>query len=461
MNPRYIFSLFVAVAIFAQPHVCFAADVGNLAVAGEELGKEIAGYLKSAGLGDGHMLVAVFRFGNAANSVPQELSAPTLQLQGHLIDTLGKALGGSGSKFNVLDVETIDTYTGGSIALKYEDPAFTRLKASQKNIAVPIVGTFLLSSDKNWYEISTKVITPSTVSPVLSVRVRANSVAPSIPGAPFNPSNNANLPSGRFSVEIFAKAKDEANFSKLDLQQAADQSDQFRNVLFLKLDRARYFGRPYEIRLKNFESKPFVLPEPLSKPGPSDKDRVFGAAVYIDGVASIMRKVGSDLKLDIRHPAYVGKHILTASNRVFVESATDSDDGRFIKSKLIDYNAPGHSEWQIRGFQKGNDTAASFVFGNAAESVGTGLGQNVNQIGLISIYFYAEELNDDTHTGTWGGLYAPAAPGTTLGPDVPSPIIEVGVKNYYRIPAEVWHIRYAYSDQPLPTLKPPIQVGGN
>ena len=163
-----------------------------------------------------------------------------------------------------------------------------------------------------------------------------------------------------------------------------------------------------------------------------------------------------DWKRDLRHSAYVGKHVLTANDRVFIE--TDGyDDERFTDSKIYYVSDPslrrlqlppeGHSFWNVKGFQRGSDDAAQFLFGTSAHSVGVGAGQNVNQIGLISAFFYAEKLADDVPVEA---CYTRSLPGggIQVGPTIPSPVTKVGVKNYYQYPAEVWHIQYVYEDDP-------------
>ena len=431
---------------YAQP----GPPLNNLADAGDRLGEEAGKMLKNSDNGDLELVVATFLFGSDNGQITRELSEASVNLQSHIMLSLAKFIKEQHleSKYNVIDRDELDSMTGGFVAINVEDPNFTRTKAAQKGIGVSIIGTLKRTNNGNDYSISARVVTPTKVLELSPLKVNASGVNPTTPGG-------STKPSGRFSVEVYAKPRNGGNFQRLELKRAEDQSGKFRNILYLVVDRQKYFGQPYEIHLKNHETKSFTLPDLSRAPGPDDKDRVFAAAVYIDGVSSFLNKgntqSGIEWKKDSRHPAYVPKHVLTASERKFVERR-GIDNERFKNCTLVDSNPPGHSKWRIRGFQQGRDTARSFIFGTAAQSVGVGAGQNISQFGLISIYFYAEELTSDMRRAP---LPRQRDIGTPLGPEVSSPTFKVEIKNWYQIPAEVWHIQYAYEDDTsIPDLDP-------
>jgi hypothetical protein len=419
---------------------------GNLEDAAKEIVKIIGPALQAENQTALKQLVATFPFGNAAGQATRDLGNAPGQLQSHIASELEDFVNANalGTRYGVLDRDELEVATGGVVAVKLGDADATRSALTSKGIAIGILGSLTDNGDGS-FNASVELVT-QTQQKQFTVMVGAQGVVPQTPGG----SSNRN---GRFSVNIYAKPKNSANFQKQQLREAVDQSGKYRNVLFLELDRSLYFGQPFEIELRN-NGTPKIHSQDPSAPV-KDSDRVFGAAVYLDGVSSILRKEtqpgGFVWRRDGRHPAYVGKHVLTAANRVFITTTTNTS--RFIKSDLQNSVAPGHSVWRIRGFQKGANNAKSFLWGTAADSVAVGMDQNVSQIGLISIHFFAERLDGD--------IVPVAAPshgdggGVTFGPDVPSPTITVGVKDWYPITVEDWHILYCYAGDPsLPPTQP-------
>lgn len=417
---------------------------GHLEDAAKALIKSVGPYLDTNGNSQLKQLIATFPFGDAQNQIGRDLGNAPSQLQSHMVSELEDYVEskGLGSKFSVLDKDELDVATGGSIAVRFDNATSTRSALGSKGIAIAILGTLQKRSDGD-FEITCEVVT-QTASSKFTVKVGGGGVTPQTP-------SGSSGRSGRLIVDIYGKPKNSSNFQKIQFQETQDRGGSYRNVLFLEIDKQQYFGQPFEIHLIN-KQQPEISPQNNNIQGPPDKDRVFGAAVYLDGVASFLMKEdqpggGFVWRRDCRHPAYVPKHVLTAANRAFVKTNTDND--RFIKSDLLYATTPGHSIWRIRGFQKGEKTAKSFIFGTAAESIASGLDQNISQIGLISVHFYAERLPNDLQPA-----YAPASGGILAGPEVPSPTIKVGIKDWYPVPIEVWHILYAYKGE---TSCPPLQ----
>lgn len=447
--------VFLAFAVLLSSGSVLRADTArNLQAAGDYLGQRIGDYLASKDVGGATLVVGAFRFGDDKNVSNSAMGMATTQLQGHLIETLGTYVTKKSlqSKYTILDVEGLSLQTGGAVTINLNDLPLTRSKLAAKGITAAVVGTFKPGATPNDnYECVVTVILPGEVSSPFMVSIEPAGVDP------FTPAGTTKNMSGRFVVEILARAKGEIEYRPLELRQAVDQTGPFRDSLRLSIDREKYFGQPFMVKLQNVKEKSFVLPSANRVSGPNDKDRVIGVALFLDGVSSVYASFGQqqgEQKKDTRHPAYVGKHLLTADDRELFPGTSSRFDGFNIK----DCSPPGGSIWLVKGFQKNSSTAAQFVFGSAAQSVGTGLGQNVNQIGLISAYFYVEELADDPVKTQEKHRYDSIS--VIAGPDIPSPVQAGGVKSYYPFPAEVWHIQYAYSDDPdAPPLGPPIQPG--
>lgn len=456
MEFRVLIALCSVATLFTSAKPARAAEAKNLQAAGEYLGGQVADFLGHADSGSAQILLAVFKFGDDHDEVSRKLGMAPTQLQGHIIQELErkfKADTALGNRFSVLDVDALDQRISNSVSVRFNDPAFTRVKLSQKGIGACLLGT-LIENQAGGYTCTVKVVLPGEVSSPIQLDIRKTGIEP------FTPTGGSTKLSGRFNVELFAQAKGSSTFQELELRQAKDQSGEFRNALLVSIDRAKYFGQPFQIRLTNFKDKSVAIPKADVVAGNNDKDRVFGAAVFLDGVSSAYIQDGSTWRKDIRHPAYVGKHLLTADDKKFVPNSTLPANSRFGKAELVSVSPPndGHSTWLIEGFQK-DQLAAQFLFGSAAQSVGAGMGQNVNQIGLISVYFYAEVMDDDqAQARAYAGV--PEDIGIISGPDMPSPVTIAYVKDYYPFPAEVWHIQYMYSDDPEnPPLGPPIQPG--
>lgn len=247
-------------------------------------------------------------------------------------------------------------------------------------------------------------------------------------------------------VIIEARNKRTNQWTVLPLEQASSSESIYSRALLLRLNRAEYQGQPYRIIVRH-------LGRPLDYQGvdPSaadNSDRVYAAAVFVDGVSTFMRNFGSDevpaWERDTRLPIDVPKNLLTGHGRRFAPgnpTNTREGLGRFKKGHLVDAPGIGGAEWTIRGFQIGADSARQFRFGQAEDSVGVGVSKH-GEIGVISAYFYAQEMPGDRAAGVLGG--------TEAGPEVSSPVFEVQIQNWYPTPVDVWHIRYRYDGDAPP-----------
>jgi len=197
--------------------------------------------------------------------------------------------------------------------------------------------------------------------------------------------------------------------------------------------------------------------EMINKGGPAlfgnredDPDRLFGAALLIDGVSAFMRASGKQFHRVSGEPSTLPKWILTPVGKRMVQDRGNVP-GRFEGGKLIKTTGPGGSVVQALGFQKGSRVAGSFVFSTAAKSVAAPELLSLKKIGTISVYFFAEEIPGDSPLGE-----SDDGPGTKKSKDVPSRTFVVKGLKWHPSPVEVWHIIYRYEGDPtLPrNLKP-------
>ena len=229
-------------------------DVAHLVEAGAQIGKEVADHIGEADAehnnGALNMLVGTFRFGDQQGQVSSKLGIAPTQLQSHMIEGLVKSLNENGlrAQYNALDIDELDATTGGLIAIDVTDPASTRVKAAQKGISVSVIGTFEEDADGN-YLVSAFVITPWDVSLRIERRVRRDGVIDT------TQQGGGGFLTGRFSLEVYAKAANETQFLPIPLKEDKTRSDDSRKVLYLVIKREKYFGQPFEIHLKNLQDE--------------------------------------------------------------------------------------------------------------------------------------------------------------------------------------------------------------
>jgi hypothetical protein len=254
----------------------------------------------------------------------------------------------------------------------------------------------------------------------------------------------------RFFVKMDPRKRDSDPDAWKPMPLSVSSAEQTRNLLYLVVPKA-YRGKRYKVVLVN-HGKPAVH-NPLVNDGKSavDPDRLFSAALLIDGANSFMRPEGKQYRHVSGFPAVLPKWIITPVGKRLVQDREGIKD-RVRGARLEAVRGPGGSEVHVRGFQKGRDVAGAFVFAQPAQSVAAPELLSLRKIGTISIYFYSERLPGDPLL--YASKVGPA--GTAMGEEVRSATFPVKVLHWNDEPWETWHITYRYEGDPsLPRdLKP-------
>ncbi|WP_040352895.1 hypothetical protein [Blastopirellula marina] len=469
----------------------------NLDEAGKHIAVELVSFLDSVRPAVGKNQIGILAFGDinriitpSMGDFPLKLQAQTIE---HLIEQLinNPATDPLASDFDVFTYSQLEAVFSAPVSPSgLNDLDLTAARAALANfsqIDVAIVGHF---------EIDGKTLKPQDIGRTVSVSVTAftataaetftfsmttSDLLPTTPGGGPGPQigdsdNNGN---GRadvnsnFIVEFFAQPNGSSTFEQVPLKLVTDAGSPLFNTFLVVLDRDRFAGQRYKLRVKNRGGKPhFILPGERTPngdgtvtvgvmrcpdpPTPNAEDRVYLLSSYVDGVSTINRRItnsagGLEFTKDIRHQAFVGRRILTPPKKWFVRE-DGFENNRFKDAKLTP-SKPGlvdHSEQEILAFLNVRDdgsqtTGNVFVLGDAQESVGAEfVSTGRNSIGIISLYFFAEKLPNETGAAEAKVLSENAA--TIAGPEIPRPVIRVGIKNVYPVPIETWHIRYMYDE---------------
>jgi hypothetical protein len=339
-------------------------------------------------------------------------------------------------------------------SLSDKNIAAARALLKSYNYQVGIVGRFLTKSlpTTEPLRVIATVITPETHFTETVVISPHDANGAGVTG-------KDDLPNKRLSVEVYVKHQphlsDQATaaWKKLELQRI--KSPELKNNFLLIVPR-QFKGYRYKLVLRN-NGTPSLGGIFTSN---NDRDRMFLAAVMVDGVSAFLRdelnaQTGKIEYLpDTRHFSRLPKRILTPPQKYIREDRNNSNT-RLNGGVLTNGGGSAdHSVANILGFQRGRNVADAFVLGEAKDSVGAGLIGSINEIGLISVYFYPEyPLPGDTVELLVRD--APQAIGTQRGPQVQSPIFKVTVQNVGTAPVSIWHILYRYDNDPnLPDAEP-------
>lgn len=338
-------------------------------------------------------------------------------------------------------------------SLSDKNIAAARALLKSYNYQVGIVGRFLTQSLPTTEPLSltATVITPEThFTETVAISPRDANDA--------GVTGKDDLPNERLSVEVYVKHQphlsDQATEAWTRLELRRIKSPELKNNFLLVVPR-QFKGYRYKLVLRNNGST--NLGGKFSSN--NDRDRMFLAAVMVDGASAFLREelnaqTGQIEYLpDTRHFSRLPKRILTPPN-TYIQEDRNNSNTRLAGGVLT--NGGGiadHSVANILGFQRGRNVADAFVFGEAKDSVGAGLIGSVNEIGLISVYFYPEyPLPGDAVELRLRDI---EAIGTQRGPQVQSPIFTVTVQNVDTVPVSIWHILYRYDNDPnLPDAEP-------
>ncbi len=262
-----------------------------------------------------------------------------------------------------------------------------------------------------------------------------------------NPKNTTEALSGRFNVEILTE--DLKPFTLRDGSPAklgrccADGSsfnDDFHNVLFLTLPESAR-GLSYVIRVSNNGKNP------VARVPANDPNRLFMASVYVDGVSTFLGAKGEAISPD---PLRNKKWVLTAPGQIAV-AMKDAVGAFSVVPSTTD--ALGHSVSLIKGFQKNEEWAEKFVLASSAESLAYELDAGATNLGLISVYFYAQRLPSDLQDAKAPVASGPAA--TKRGEKIANRIFNISTDTYKDV-VEAWKIHYRFEEDlapktPIPT----------
>ncbi len=423
---KYVLSM---IAVFAFANLGQAQTQTDFAELAKKLAPKIAEKIK-AKQGDLNFEVGVFPAGNSDGKVTFEFYEPSQVLQGELIIELTKKAAG---KFFVLDK--------GGLARKFRDAGIssagitsgnrqqTAMLLKKAKIDAAVIGSIDAKSAK---QVKADNLQKVNVSLVI---IYQDGTADQITGSaePDSVPPPDTHPSSRFRVDILWR-KGQNNLVPLKLATSKKPNSRFHNVFFLEVPQEVPIGNKdkaqYVIRLKNFGGPPVRFKNPNAQ---KEKDRLFAAAVKVDGVNSIFQDQGNGkIGPVIVHPKNARKWVLSGPGKVIKPAA----GGGFT---LQPFNGKGHSIIQVPGFQKNANTAASFFFTKAEESVAAETIGVTNEVGVIEVHFYAQKLPGDQQV--IGVPYAAPNLGTGAGPDRDNPTFTIKLELHPN-PVEVWRIFY-------------------
>ena len=425
----------------------------------KELADKIAGELCSSLSATEEYSIAVFPFGDSEELATNEMGLLPIILQSELSDLLRKYLiryakGG----FAMLDREQLagrfkpqKISPEGINPQKIETDKADLFKRLQKaDIQVAVIGHYkvkdLGATDRDISVEAFVVVEPDQKITKYQTQIKPTELVH------YSGLHQQPL-SGRLGVEFwiakenkkFDKPNEQLkwdntpeNWEKLPLYECSKASSSYANVRFLKLTKAMR-GKRYKIRLINRGT-----PE-IEKGHPLDADRLFAAALAIDGANSFYQKrANGTLGPVIVHPEKAQKWILTAPGRMlepssqsFVQSIPESAGKRIIKHGMLrNVKGLGHSQTDVRGFQKSKLEADAFVFKSPKESVAECL-NITTEIGLITVHFYTEKLPFVQREG---------ARATGIGSEIPSRVHHCSFP-MEKEPCEVIRIFYRYENR--------------
>jgi hypothetical protein len=237
------------------------------------------------------------------------------------------------------------------------------------------------------------------------------------------------VPSKRFNVELLVGGR------PLEQGTTKDESSEYHNVFFAVVPKELRLGTEeaeYQIRLTN-RGEPGLPFE-----NERDRERLFAAAVTIAGVNSIWQEgAGGRIGPVSRHPQFLTKWVLSGPGQRV----------EFLRNgahRLV--GAPADrdgSRVTVAGYQVKGETRKRFVFGSAEESVAVRSGVT-HEIGVITVYFFAQKLKDDhVYTSRPVNVGGPDAPplGTLAGREERNLVQPIRLELYEQ-PTEVWRIFY-------------------
>ena len=360
--------------------------------------------------------VAVFPFGNQEGKIDQEIFFAANSLRGELSSELRNL---AERRYVVLDVEQHREQLSQADVelsrLKVEEFSEARAELKKIGLDAAIVGSitesmpFFVNADVLFADTADDGLGPAQVTSKIDT---------------IDPIGGGGL-SGRFEVDILVDGQALPMFTNTDF--------------YLDLDREQHYGKRFSIRLRNTGFPPVGWVAPSES---LERNRFFCAAVFVDGVSSIFER-GSDGKFhpSQRHPDNVTKWVLSEPGVLVLPGYDTVTNFRNAQRRV---RGKGHSMLEVKGFQLNKEELADFEFGSTGESYAYEVGVT-KSIGVISVYFYSEVIDNDVDTGMmplppWmGAMKAEVRRGGTR----PQKIHRVNVVTH-RDPVEIWNIYYRY-----------------
>lgn len=369
--------------------------------------------------------VAVFPFGDSDGKVTLDLYEPNTVLQGELIVNLMKL---SQGKYLVLDKPGLqkEFRAAGTdpSGVASNDPKNTAAILKKIGVDVAVVGsidaksTAQVAKDRlKKVNVSLTMVYQDGTAEQLAGEASAKEITP--PDTKF---------STRFRVQLFLTGGGAT--TELPLVTSKNGDSKLFNVMFAEIPDTLAFGTDaasYKIRVSNTGEPPVKFGNPR------DKERLYGVAVLVDGVNSHYQDRGDGTAGPVVvHPRNAAKWVLSGPGQRLVPDPTRPNGYRL--DRVAD---AGHSVIDVPGFQKDAKTADKFLFAPARESIAETVGIT-NDIGVISVYFYPEDLDGDVQVFF---VNQGMSLGTKPGAPVNNPVFTVKPKMKPE-PVEVWRIFY-------------------
>lgn len=230
--------------------------------------------------------------------------------------------------------------------------------------------------------------------------------------------------SSRFSVQFFVDKK----------RVPMSREQGFSGKYILNLNREQHHGKPFALRIINNSMPPvgWIAPNEAE-----ERTRFFTVAAYVDGVNSIYEPApDGQFYPSQAHPNNATKWVLGRYGYDILPGY-DSDRNAGAQRRARGY---GDALQDIIGYQLNGERAAKFIFTNVEDAFANEVGIT-KEVGVISLYFYAEKLDGDQVYFGPGMQGAPLGAGQ--GPIVKHKVFKVRVTTH-KEPVEVWNIFYRY-----------------
>lgn len=400
--------------------------------------------------------VVVFPFGDADGRGSAVAGVAPITLQGELISELAKQATIRGQpEFYVLSAATANRVLGGRSAQGVgETRAETTEVLEAMEVDFAVVGQLGFSSliAVQNEKVKTVPITlkltaqnPGIAETSYDGVVDASDILIQGGSGPFNPTQE----NERFRVEIIGPAG-----GPLPLQVCTDPASEFHNSYFLILDKELH-EQPYQIRITNLGTP--AVGHAHANPQ-KETQRLFQVAVLVDGVNSIFEEGKDGFEAVTRHPYYVSRWVLTGPGVTLKEDPM-VQNAELTGARLV-AAPPGESGdvLTVAGFQQDRDQGREFLFTNAQESIAIDRRLFDNEVGLITVYFYAQQFAAQDNVEPWleevmrDNSTHPLTlsdAGTKEGQTFGSKTFPVTFP-VYREPVQVWRIFYRYEGDDLP-----------